>query len=121
MKTMMKASLMAALVTLAACGSGETNKSNSETRAGTDGAGSSNGASANTSDTHSATGTVDSVSGSEVTISHDPIKTIGWPAMTMPFTAQDAALLNGIKPGDRVSFVFSKTGDASTITSISKQ
>ena len=121
MKTIMKAGLTAALATLAACGSGETNKGNSESGVANQSAPSSEGSSAKTSETHSTTGTVDSVSGNEVTISHDPVATLGWPAMTMPFAVQDAALLNGFKPGDRVSFVFSKTDAASTITSISKK
>lgn len=115
MQTMMKAGLTVALVTLAACESGETNKSSSAPAAQTD------SASANANGTHSASGTVDSVSANEVTISHGAIPTLGWPAMTMAFTAPDAAFLNGIEPGDRVSFVFRKTDGASTITSISKQ
>lgn len=97
------------LVSLAACGSAETKK------------GESPAATLQSADTHSGTGTVDSVSGNEVTISHDPIETLGWPAMTMAFTAEDAGLLNGIQAGDRVSFAFSKTGSTSTLTSISKR
>lgn len=70
---------------------------------------------------HSATGTVDSLSGSEVKISHEAIQSIGWPAMTMSFTAKEAAQLEGIKAGDRVSFSFVKSDDTSKLTAISKQ
>lgn len=114
--------LAAGLATLAGCGSGDTNNGDSAPAVSAEGAGGSETApTSGDTDTHSASGTVDSVSGSEVTISHDPIKTLDWPAMSMTFTAQDAALLNGIKKGDRVSFAFTKTESASTLTSISKQ
>lgn len=71
--------------------------------------------------THSGAGTVDSVSGQIVTISHGPIKSLEWPAMTMPFPAKDAASVQGIKAGDRVEFMFSKSGNKSVLTSITKQ
>lgn len=119
MKTMMKVGLTAALVTLAACDSGDTNKNNPVAEA--ESVGTSGAASADAATTHTATGTVESISGDQVTIAHEPIETLQWPEMTMAFPAQDAALLSGIKPGDRVSFVVAKTGNATTITSISKQ
>ena len=127
MKALMKLGLTVGLVSLAACGSGETERSEpapapAAESVGTVSAVESGGTvSANANKTHTGTGTVDSVSGNEVTISHGPVETLDWPAMTMPFAAPDAALLNDIKPGDRVTFVFNKTGEASTLTSISKQ
>lgn len=121
MNIMIKAGLMATLVTLAACESGETNKAGSASATGAESGSEPGSTSGDSADTHSATGTVASVSGNEVTISHEPIKTLDWPAMSMTFSAQDAALLNGIKPGDRVSFAFTKTESASTLTSIAKQ
>lgn len=39
-----------------------------------------------------------------VTIDHGPIKALNWGAMTMPFKVSDAALLNGLKVGAKVSF-----------------
>lgn len=39
-----------------------------------------------------------------VTIDHAPIKALNWGAMVMPFKVSDAALLNGLKPGAKVSF-----------------
>ena len=109
MNIITKAGAAALLASLAACGTAETEKA-----ASTD-------AKAKSAETHTGTGSVDSISGNQVTISHGPIRTVGWPAMTMAFTAEDPALLNGIKAGDRVSFAFSTAGSTSTLTSISKQ
>lgn len=109
MNIIIKAGLAALLAGLAACGSAETEK-NPPPAVKTE-----------TAAAHTGTGRVDSVSESQVTISHGPIETAGWPAMTMAFTAQDPALLKGIKAGDRVSFAFSLAGSTSSLTSISKQ
>lgn len=111
MNKIVKIGLATLAVSVAACGPAETKKENAATTAP-----------AQTIDeTHSATGTVDSVSGRQVTISHGPIKSLEWPAMTMPFTAKDAASLQGIKPGNKVAFTFSKSGNESVLTSIAKQ
>ena len=112
----MKAGVLATLATLAGCGGKEATKSGTETAAST---GSSSAV--NAGKTHSGTGTVKSISGSSVTIAHEEIKSIGWPAMEMAFTAADPTLVNGIKAGDRVSFAFTQGDGASTLTSISKQ
>jgi Cu(I)/Ag(I) efflux system protein CusF len=39
-----------------------------------------------------------------LTLAHGPITTLGWPAMTMPFTVSDPALLQGLKVDDTVEF-----------------
>ena len=39
-----------------------------------------------------------------VTIAHDPIASLNWPAMTMDFRARDPALLRPLKPGQKVDF-----------------
>jgi len=39
-----------------------------------------------------------------VTIAHDPIASLNWPAMTMDFRARDPALLRQLKPGQKVDF-----------------
>jgi Cu(I)/Ag(I) efflux system membrane fusion protein len=40
----------------------------------------------------------------KVTIAHDPIASLNWPAMTMDFRARDPALLRSLKPGQKVDF-----------------
>ena len=111
MNILVKAGLAAALASIAACGAPETSKSDTSSPAVQE----------KTAETHSATGTVTTVSAGNVTIAHEPVATIQWPAMTMPFAANDAAMLQGIKPGDRVSFAFRESGDGATLTSITKQ
>jgi Cu(I)/Ag(I) efflux system membrane fusion protein len=39
-----------------------------------------------------------------VTITHDPIASLSWPAMTMDFRVADPALLQPLKPGQEVEF-----------------
>jgi len=41
-----------------------------------------------------------------VTIQHEPVPEVGWPAMTMTFKAPQASMLRGIKKGSRVGFAF---------------
>lgn len=114
---MMKAGLLATLVTLAACGAEDATKTSSSENAATTGA----APAANAGESHSGTGTVKGISGSDVTIAHEAIESIGWPAMEMAFRAADPSLANGIKAGDRVSFTFTQGDGATTLTSISKQ
>lgn len=49
-----------------------------------------------------------------VTLSHEPLPAINWPAMTMPFPVKDAVLLRGRKTGDRVRFAFQKPHEGQT-------
>ena len=49
---------------------------------------------------------IDAKAGS-VTIAHDPIKALNWPAMTMPFKVADKAVLGKMKPGAKVHFQLS--------------
>lgn len=55
---------------------------------------------------HRATGRVEQISPTAVTLSHEPVPSLQWPAMTMQFRLASPALASGIKTGDRVSFAF---------------
>lgn len=66
-----------------------------------------------------ATGRVEQVSGNGLTLSHGPVPTIGWPAMTMAFRA-DPMLLRGLKAGDQVSFAFDQPPAGPTVRRIAK-
>lgn len=54
-----------------------------------------------------------------VTLDHGPIAAINWSAMTMRFNA-DAALLEGVAVGDRVSFELQSAESPRTLTALSK-
>lgn len=49
-----------------------------------------------------------------VTINHEPIKALNWPAMTMPFKVADKAVLDKMKVGAKVRFTLS----GQTITAV---
>jgi Cu(I)/Ag(I) efflux system membrane fusion protein len=57
---------------------------------------------------HRGEGAVDGVDakGGTVKISHGPIASLKWPAMTMEFKLANEALLKGLKPGAAVAFEF---------------
>jgi Cu/Ag efflux protein CusF len=70
--------------------------------------------------TFSGHGKVNSVdpAGGKVNLSHDAIKTLKWPKMTMDFTVYDPALLKDIKPGMEVDFELMKMAGTYHITKI---
>ncbi|CAM0997399.1 Copper-binding protein [Rhodanobacter sp. Root179] len=53
-----------------------------------------------------------------ITLQHEAITAIGWPAMTMPFKVASPDLLKHVKVGDEVQFTLHPAGMASTVTSI---
>ncbi|EIL94372.1 copper-binding protein [Rhodanobacter sp. 115] len=56
---------------------------------------------------------------STVTIKHQAIASIHWPAMTMTFKVDPPALLQKVKVGEQVQFTLHPAGMASTVTAIS--
>lgn len=70
--------------------------------------------------THNGTGIVKEVNTKDgaITFSHDPIKSLNWPAMTMAFKAKDKQLLSSVKPGDKVDFTLVKQGNDYVVTSV---
>ncbi|OYW24421.1 MAG: hypothetical protein B7Z44_20500 [Caulobacter sp. 12-67-6] len=67
------------------------------------------------------TGRIESLGADGVTISHQPVPAIGWPAMTMTFRVEQPALLKGIKKGDRVRFAFDQPAAGPTLRRLSKE
>lgn len=72
--------------------------------------------------THAGRGKVVSVDeqAGTVKLTHDPIKSLKWPTMTMDFKAHDPAMLKGLKPGTQVDFELMKVGGAYHIMKISR-
>lgn len=60
---------------------------------------------------------VDTASGT-ITLQHEAITAIGWPAMTMAFKVASPTVLKRVKIGDKVRFGVHPAGMASTVTSI---
>ena len=57
----------------------------------------------------------------KMTIKHGPLENIGMGAMTMVFRVQDPAMLDQVKPGDRIQFVAEKPDGQLTVTRLHKQ
>ena len=55
-----------------------------------------------------------------ITLDHAAIPEADWPAMTMPFAA-DAATIDDLRVGDKVSFEAEIAGNSGKVTAISKQ
>jgi len=70
--------------------------------------------------THTGTGVVKSVDAAagSVTLAHEPIKSLNWPAMTMAFKVKDKKLLDDAKPGKKVQFTVVQSGKEYVVTSI---
>ena len=59
------------------------------------------------------------VANQQVTLEHDAVTELNWPAMTMPFKVADANLLQGLQPGQTIMAMFTANeGAAPTIVSL---
>ena len=63
---------------------------------------------------------IDAAAGT-VTIQHQAIPAVGWPAMTMPFKASPSTLLDGLKVGDKVKFDVKLQGSDAEVTAVTPQ
>jgi Cu/Ag efflux protein CusF len=51
----------------------------------------------------------------KVTIRHGPLENLGMPKMTMVFRVKDPAMLDRLKPGDKINFIADKVNGAFTV------
>ncbi|HBD38374.1 MAG TPA: efflux RND transporter periplasmic adaptor subunit, partial [Cupriavidus sp.] len=70
-----------------------------------------------TTQEHEATGRIEAVNADSLTISHSPVPSAQWGAMSMDFAAHDGAQLKGLKPGDRIRFRFHLAEDGTAMLS----
>ncbi|AXS80325.1 efflux RND transporter periplasmic adaptor subunit [Dechloromonas sp. HYN0024] len=64
---------------------------------------------------------VDAASGN-VTITHEPVASLKWPAMKMDFMLANPSLISGVKPGAAIAFEFVERGAGEwVITSVAKR
>ena len=61
---------------------------------------------------------LESVDADSLTISHEPVAQLRWPAMTMVFTKPAPDAFKEVKPGDAVHFQFRKRGDDYELVSV---
>jgi Cu(I)/Ag(I) efflux system periplasmic protein CusF len=54
----------------------------------------------------------------KITLRHGPLPSLDMPAMSMVYQVKDAAMLRGVKPGDKVKFAAEKVDDAYIVTRI---
>jgi Cu(I)/Ag(I) efflux system protein CusF len=54
----------------------------------------------------------------KVTIRHEPVQSMKWPAMNMAFTVKDQALLDKMPKGKQVEFEFVQEGKDYVVTSV---
>ena len=65
-------------------------------------------------------GRIEVLTPNSVTLSHEPVPAIGWPAMTMGFRLADPKLAQGLKVGDQVMFAFERQGNTQTVRKMMK-
>ena len=66
------------------------------------------------------TGTIEQITATSVTLSHEPVVALGWPAMTMSFALPDTTIARGLKKGDRVRFGFDQPPAGPTLRRMAK-
>ena len=69
---------------------------------------------------HTAKATVKKVDTKQgtVTLAHDPVTSLNWPAMTMSFKVEDKMLMKKLTNGKRVVVDFAKQGEDYVVTSV---
>lgn len=73
-----------------------------------------------TQTTHAGQGVVKKINAKAgvVTIAHEPVNSMNWPAMTMGFKVKDTMLLDKLAQGKKVHFEFVREGDDYVVTSL---
>ena len=126
MKTVIVVGVLGAVALLAGCGEKDESAVAAAPAEATSGsvAGDATGSAvASTADgqVHRTTGRIAEISGSSVTVDHQPVQTHGWPAMSMAFQAPDPSMLEGLQAGANVQFGFKQDGGQYVLTEITKQ
>lgn len=80
----------------------------------------SGGKVANAAAVHKASALVEKVdpASKKVTLAHEPIKSLNWPAMTMGFVVKDKSLFRKLKVGKKVEVEIAKQGSDYVVMSV---
>lgn len=65
-------------------------------------------------------GRVVEMDAASITLDHEPVPALKWPAMTMPFQLAQPDLAKGLNAGDAVRFRFKQQGDEHIVTTIER-
>jgi Cu(I)/Ag(I) efflux system membrane fusion protein len=65
-------------------------------------------------------GRVEDISPTQITLSHEPIPALGWPAMTMAFDLADPASADDLKVGDTVTFTVRESDSGYAVENLRK-
>lgn len=66
------------------------------------------------------TGKIERITANSVTLSHEPVPALDWPAMTMTFALANPGIARGFKAGDRVRFGFDRPPAGPTLRHMAK-
>ena len=69
---------------------------------------------------HETRGVVEAMAPGEVTLQHEPVPALKWPAMSMPFALKAPQQAAGLQVGDAVRFSFSQSASGAMLEQISK-
>jgi Cu(I)/Ag(I) efflux system membrane fusion protein len=67
-----------------------------------------------------ARGKVEEVTASDITLAHEAIPALAWPAMTMTFRLEQPGLGANLRPGDKVNFRLRQAGDEYVVEELDK-
>ena len=67
------------------------------------------------------TGRIETIAAAGVTLAHQAVPALDWPAMTMTFALSDPAMLRGFKRGDSVRFSFDQTQEGAVLRTIARE
>ncbi len=70
--------------------------------------------------TYETVGRIEQVASDKITLSHQPVPALRWPAMTMAFRVEEPGLVRGYKVADQVRFGFEQTPKGPTLRRISR-
>jgi Cu/Ag efflux protein CusF len=114
-------SAIAVMLLLAGCGSPSSDTANSSSGGAMPGM--RNMPQSAQQPAHVAQGTVNSIDqpAGTVNISHGPVASANWPAMSMTFKLANPSAVSGIEPGQRVDFKFTIAGGMdATVTELKR-
>jgi membrane fusion protein, copper/silver efflux system len=66
-------------------------------------------------------GRIESLAGDRITLRHEPVPALKWPAMTMTFRLGAPTLARGFKKGDRVVFSFDQAAEGPVVRTLARE